>query len=83
MNKKTFSILTLPLFAVKSNAQPPAGAVAAKQNIQHYAGVSYNCYDINNNLSLSVNAIEVGWSAALAKTAWIEVTPSNFDLYAF
>ena len=83
MNKKTLIILTLLLFAVKSNAQPPAGAVAAKPNIIYYAGGSCKFYDINDNLLLSVDATEAGWSATPAKTAWVVVTPSNGGYYEF
>jgi lysophospholipase L1-like esterase len=83
MNKKTLIILTLLLFAVKSNAQPPAGAVTAKPNIIYYAGGSCKFYDINDNLLLSVDATEAGWSATPAKTAWVVVTPSNGGYYEF
>jgi hypothetical protein len=83
MKKQTLIILTLLLFAMKSNAQPPAGAVAAKPNIIYYAGGSCKFYDINDNLLLSVDAAEAGWSATPAKTAWVVVTPSNGGYYEF
>ncbi len=83
MKRQTFIILILLLFPLKSNAQPPAGAIAAKPNIIYYAGGSCKFYDINDNLLLSVNATEAGWSATPAKTAWVVVTPSNGGYYEF
>jgi lysophospholipase L1-like esterase len=83
MNKKIVIILTFLLLALKSIAQFPAGAVAANPNIIYYAGGSCKFYDINDNLLLSVDATEAGWSATPAKTAWVVVTPSNGGYYEF
>ena len=83
MKKQTLITMTLLLFAVKTIAQPPVGAVAAKPNIIYYAGGSCKFYDINDNLLLSVDATEAGWSATPAKTAWVVVTPSNGGYYEF
>ena len=82
---KKYILQTLTTFLIIANvkAQPPAGAVAAKPNIIYYAGGSCKFYDINDNLLLSVNATEAGWSATPAKTAWAVVTPSNVGYYEF
>ena len=83
MTKYILLTLTTFLIIANVNAQPPAGAVAAKPNIIYYAGGSCKFYDINDNLLLSVDATEAGWSATPAKTAWAVVTPSNGGYYEF
>lgn len=83
MNYHILIILTILLFAAQTKAQPPAGAVAAKPNIIYYAGGSCKFYDIDNNLILSVDATEAGWSATPAKTAWVVVTPGSGGYYEF
>ncbi len=86
INSNTFKkqlLIILLLFTVKTNAQPPAGAVSAKPNMIYYAGGSCKFYDINDNLLLSVDATEAGWSATPAKTAWVVVTPTNGGYYEF
>ena len=80
---KQLTLMFLLLFAATSQAQPPAGAVAAKPNIIYYAGGSCKFYDANSNLLLSVDAVEAGWSATPAKAAWVVVTPSNGGYYEF
>lgn len=83
MKRNTINLLCLLIFTVNAFGQPPAGAVAAKPNIIYYAGGSCKFYDINDNLLLSVDAAEAGWSATPAKTAWVVVTPSNGGYYEF
>jgi len=83
MKKKALIILILLLITISSKAQLPDGAVAAKPNIIYNAGGSCKFYDINENLLLSVDATEAGWSATPAKTAWVVVTPSNGGYYEF
>lgn len=82
---KNYILQTLTMFLIIANlkAQPPAGALTAKPNIIYYAGGSCKFYDINDNLLLSVDAAEAGWSATPAKTAWVVVTPSNGGYYEF
>lgn len=76
--------LFLAVFSVmKVYAQTPAGAITAKPNMIYYAGGSCKFYDINDNLLLSVDATEAGWSATPAKTAWVVVTPSNGGYYEY
>ncbi len=82
---KSNQLIILSLFFSVFNlyAQKPAGAVAANPNMIYYAGGSCKFYDINDNLLLSVDATEAGWSATPAKTAWVVVTPSNGGYYEF
>ena len=79
----TFLIGFLITSLTNLNAQPPAGAVAARPNIIYYAGGSCVFYDNNNKALLSVDANEAGWSATPAKTAWVVVTPANGGYYEF
>lgn len=79
----TFLIGFLITSLINLNAQPPAGAVAARPNIIYYAGGSCVFYDNNNTALLSVDANEAGWSATPAKAAWVVVTPANGGYYEF
>jgi len=83
MKKYTLHFLCLLFLNLTASAQTPAGAVAANPNTIYYAGGSCKFYDINDNLILSVDATEAGWSATPAKTAWVVVTPSNGGYYEF
>ena len=83
MKKYTLHLLCLLFINFNAIGQTPAGAVAANPNTIYYAGGSCKFYDINDNLLLSVDATEAGWSATPAKTAWVVVTPSNGGYFEF